>query len=301
MTEQKTKLQQQIESGGRILLAEISPPPSGDAAAVRETARRYVGKVDALGISDNRDRTRMSALAAASLVLAEGVEPILHVVTRDRNRIALVSDCLGAAALGIRNILCTSGTHQTLGEFKTAKCVFDVDSVQLLQIYSGLGTEDSGNGLGVKGGISLTLGGTAAPFADPMELQVMRLAKKAAAGAGFLITQPVFDIDRFQAWFKQVTDRGIQKQTAVVAGIEVLTDAEKAQAHATSRPSPMIPEKVLARLTSDQANQRAAGIDIAVETIKTLQSLEGLRGFEISGEDDDAVLEVIEKSGLGSA
>ena len=197
MTEQKTKLQQQIESGGRILLAEISPPPSGDAAAVRETARRYAGKVDALGISDNRDRTRMSALAAASLVLAEGVEPILHVVTRDRNRIALVSDCLGAAALGIRNILCTSGTHQTLGEFKTAKCVFDVDSVQLLQIYSGLGTEDSDSGLGVKGGVSLTLGGTAAPFADPMELQVMRLAKKAAAGAGFLVTQPVFDIDRF--------------------------------------------------------------------------------------------------------
>ena len=299
MTEQKTKLQQQIESNGQVILAEVSPPASGDSDSMREIVRRYAGKVHALGISDNRDRTCKSALAAASLAVAEGVEPILHIVTRDRNRIALVSDCLGAQALGIRNILCTSGNHQTLGDFKSAKNVYDVDSVQLLQIY----TKGSLNGDAIKDWNPLVLGGTAAPFADPVELQVMRLAKKAAAGAKFLVTQPVFDVQRFQAWFEQVTARGIHEQMAILAGIKVLTDAEYAVAYASRRPGPMIPDEFLSRLNSesDRSAQRAAGIEIALETIQKLQALEGLRGFEISGENDDAVLEVLEKSGLGSA
>lgn len=299
MTEQKTKLQQKIESGGQILLAEVSPASNGDPAAIREVARRYVGKVDALGISDNRDQICMSALAASSLVLAEGVEPILHVVTRDRNRIALISDCLGAQALGIRNVLCTSGVHQTLGRFKAAKNVFDVDSVQLLQIFSNL---EVGNPPVVKEN-ELVLGGVAAPFADLMELQLIRLAKKVAAGAKYLITQPVFDVDRFEAWLEQVTARGIHEQAAIVAGIEILADAERAKTYAGRRPSPMIPDALLSRLASasDESTQRAAGIEIAVATIKQLQTLSGLRGFEISGDNDDAVLEVIEKSGLGSA
>ena len=116
----KSDLQARIQSGKQLLIAELSPPKSGDPESVRRLAKMYAGKVHALGVSDNRDGAAMSALAAASLVVREGIEPILHVVTRDRNRIALISECLGAQALGIRNILCTTGTHQTLGPARAA-------------------------------------------------------------------------------------------------------------------------------------------------------------------------------------
>ena len=141
MAEEKTGLHQRIESGEPILVAETSPPRGVDPAPVVDLAKRYAGKVHALGVSDNRDRIGMSALVAASFVKEAGVEPILHVVTRDRNRIALVSDCLGAHALGIRNVFCTSGTHQTLSRPRAAKNVFDVDSIQLLAAFVDLATD----------------------------------------------------------------------------------------------------------------------------------------------------------------
>jgi methylenetetrahydrofolate reductase (NADPH) len=282
-----------IASGARLLMVEVSPPASGDAEAVRAWARQYAGKVHALGVSDNREGVRMSALAAASLIAAEGAEPVLHVVTRDRNRIALASEALGARALGVRNMLCTTGTHQTLGACGSARNVFDVDSVQLLQMYAGNGN-----------GASFCLGAAASPFADPMELQIMKLAKKVAVGAKFLITQPVFDVERFEAWWTEITRRGLHEKTAILAGIYPLVDAERAKAYAATRPSPMIPAAVLERLTSgsDQAAQRAAGIEIAVQTIKRLSPLEGLRGFEIRSDGEhDATLEVIDKAGLASS
>ena len=136
-----TDLQQRLESGKSVLLAEISPPAEAAPDGVQQLAKRFAGKVHALGISDNRDRVGMAALAAASLVAGQGVEPILHVTTRDRNRIALVSEVLGAHALGIRNILCTSGTHQTLGHFRAAKNVYDVDVIQLLQTCANLASD----------------------------------------------------------------------------------------------------------------------------------------------------------------
>ncbi|MEE8450465.1 MAG: methylenetetrahydrofolate reductase [Thermoguttaceae bacterium] len=304
MTNEKTTLQKRIESGEPILLAEYSPPLGGEPGVVREAAQRYAGKVHALGVSENRGRVGMSALATASLVLAEGVEPILHVITRDRNRIALISDYLGARALGIGNVLCTTGTHQTLGNFRAAKNVFDIDSTQLLQAYANLATDGSLVGeQGINGFDPACLGAVTCSLADPAELQMMRLAKKVAAGAQFIITQPIFDVERFDAWLKQVTSSGIHEKVAIVAGIQILTDADRAKSLAESRPDPMIPEATLSRLASetDKAAQRAEGIEIAVETIRQLSDAEGLRGFEICGDgDDEAVLEVIEKSGLGS-
>ncbi len=170
---------QRIESGEQLLLAEISPPQGGDPAPLRETARRLAGKVHALGVSDNCDKVAMSALAAATIVAAEGVEPILHVVTRDRNRIALISEALGAQALGINNLLCTSGTHHVLGPFRTAKGVYDIDAVQLIQTYSNLAGDGSLVGeVGFAGVGPFCLGGVAATNADPMQLQVMQLDKK---------------------------------------------------------------------------------------------------------------------------
>jgi methylenetetrahydrofolate reductase (NADPH) len=296
-------LHERIESGESIVIAEVSPPKSGDPWLVRATAKNYAGKVHALGVSDNRDGVCMSALAAASLLVQEGVEPILHMVTRDRNRIALVSDYLGAQALGIRNVLCTTGTHQTLGPASAAKNVFDVDSVQLIRTLANLAKDGSVVGeASFNGARPLCLGAVATPYADPVDMQVLRLAKKVSAGAQFLISQPVFDLERFRAFWYKVTQRGIHKKAAVLAGVRVLTDAEKARIYAAGRPRPMIPDALLERLSSqpDRAAERAAGIEIAVETLRQLSDLKGLRGFEIRADgDDEAALEVLERAGLG--
>ena len=304
MSPQATSLQQRIASDNRILIAEVSPPQGADPGPLRQTAKRYAGKVHALGISDNRDRVSMSALAAASLVAGEGIEPILHVTTRDRNRIALVSEALGAQALGIRNLLCTSGTHQTLGAFRAAKNVYDVDSVQLLRTYATLASD--GAAVGEPGGFAgagpFCLGAVAAPDADPLELQIARLVKKTRAGARFLITQPVFDWERFRAWWDEVTRRGLHEKVAILAGVQLLADGHLADVQAGRRPVPRIPEAVLQRVASKSgpAAQRAEAVAVALETIRRLCELDGLRGFSIAI-DGDAPLEVLEKSGLGSA
>jgi methylenetetrahydrofolate reductase (NADPH) len=302
MTSEKSGLAERIASGKPLILAEIAPPAGSDAAPLTSTARLFAGKVHALGISDNRDGVCMSSLVAASLVAAEGLEPILHVVTRDRNRVALVSDWLGARALGIHNVLCTSGTHQTLTRFRAARNVFDIDCVQLLQTYANLGSDAALVGEEcLDGAGSFCLGGVASPMADPLELQTLRLAKKVAAGAKFLITQPVFDLERFNLWMDDVRRSGLHQRVAIVAGILPLTSAAKAREYAQSRPSPRIPQAMLEQLdrAGDAAAQRAAGIQQAVETIRKLSAVKELRGFQVSGEwDAAAAVETIEKAGL---
>jgi methylenetetrahydrofolate reductase (NADPH) len=303
MPVEKTGLHSRIDSGRPILLAEVSAPRGADPAPVRALAKRYAGKVHALGVSDNRDGVRMSAMAAAALIASEGVEPILHVTPRDRNRIALVADGLGAQALGVRNLLCTTGTHQRLGACRSARNVFDIDSIQLLATYSGLAQngslvrEERFEGVG-----PFCLGATASPYADPLEMQVLRLAKAVSAGAQFAITQPVFDVERFEAWWGEVTRRGLHEKVALIAGIEPLQDAGVAKAYADRRPRPMIPKAILDRLAagSDRKAQRAAGMDIAMQTFDRLSCLTGLRGFEVRGDDEaEVAIEFIERSGLG--
>jgi len=304
MVKRATALDERIASGKPILIAEISPPQGVDPAPLRQAVGQLAGKIHALGISDNRDRVSMSALAAASLVAAAGVEPILHVTTRDRNRIALVSEALGAQALGIRNLLCTSGSHQTLGPFRAAKNVYDIDAVQLLVAYAGLATDGSLVGeKGIEGAGPFCLGAVAAPDADPLELQVGRLMKKARAGAEFLVTQPVYDLERFSAWWKEVTRRGIHEKVAILAGIEPLSEGRLAEASSGKRPASRVPEAVAAKVAakSDPAARRAAAIEVALETIGRLSSLSGLRGFSICGDGDaEAAVAIVEKSGLGS-
>jgi methylenetetrahydrofolate reductase (NADPH) len=297
-------LQQRLESGEQVLLAEISPPAEATRDAVQKLAQRFTGKVHALGICDNRDRVGMAALAAASLVAGQGVEPILHVTTRDRNRIALLSEVLGAQALGIRNIFCTSGTHQTLGHFRAAKNVYDVDVIQLLQACANLARDGSLVGEGaIAGADPFCLGAVASPNADPLELQMIRLGKKVSAGAGFLVTQPVHDPERFKVWWAEVSRRGLHEKAAILAGIEPLGDAAMEHARAKRRPLPRIPDALLQQIVSkpDVAARRRAAIDVAVQTIEQLSGTKGLRGFSIGiNGDQDAALEIIEKSALGS-
>jgi methylenetetrahydrofolate reductase (NADPH) len=298
MNEEKTNLQKRIESGKQIILAEITPPRSPDAAMVRSMVKKFSGHVHALGVCDNRDGVRLSALATASIVSAEGVEPVLHMTTRDRNRAALISDSLGAHVLGIRNILCTSGTHQSLQPYHTAKNVYDIDATLLLQNLRGLEKNASIVGeVHFKGPLSYCLGAVASPFADPVELQLPRLAQKIHAGAQFLITQPVFDVERFFVWWKEVTSRSLHTKAAFIAGIKVLTDPSAAKEYFDKRPLPLVPDAVLKRLASntDAKKYRAEGIKIALETMEKLSSTQGLRGFEIvCDEDSDAALELLD-------
>jgi methylenetetrahydrofolate reductase (NADPH) len=255
-----------------------------------------------VGVSDNRDRVAMSALAAASLLKEEGLEPILHMTTRDRNRIALVSEALGAQALGIRNLLCTSGNHQTLGSFRAARNVYDIDAVQLLQACAHMESDGALLGeKGLEGAGPFCLGAVASPDADPPALQLMRLAKKTRAGAKFLVTQPVYDLDRFEAWWKEVTLRGLHEQAAILAGIHPLSDTHFGQAG--SGPQQRIPDSQAARLASlrDPGAWRDAAIEIALETIHRLSNLRGIRGFCISADGDhEASLQIIEESGLAN-
>lgn len=305
MAELPSLLRERIVEGKNLVVAELSPPQSGDPGPLRAAAASYAGKIHALGIGDNQHGVCMSALAAASLVAQQGVEPILHVVTRDRNRTALVSDYLGAQALGIRNVLCTSGTHHTLDGVRAARAVFDVDAVQLLQTYAGLGTDASLVGADrLNGTPTPCLGAVASPFADPQEMQLIRLNKKIQAGAQFCITQPVFDLKGFEVWWQQVVDHGLHKKTAILAGIQILTSAQVARAAAERHPRTRIPDTFLSKITapSGSSAQRAAGIELAVELVRGLASLPGLRGFELrGGGDHDAVLEVMAQAELGAA
>jgi methylenetetrahydrofolate reductase (NADPH) len=285
------KLKNLLETSALLVIAELTPPGNADLSEIRATAKKLRGFVHAVGLSDNRDGVGMSPTAAAALVREEGLEPVIHMVTRDRNRIALTSDYLGARALGLTNILCTTGTHQTLGDFKAAKNVFDVDAVQLLEI---LNTHIASNG-------TTCLGATASPFAEPMALQIMRLKKKVQVGARFVITQPVFDLEKFKLWWEPVKETGIHEKCAVIIGIHPLLDRDAATAYANKRPNPRIPGALLQKVTGAQneAAARQAGIDIAVDIISALKSEGGVRGFEICVRSDvDAALAIIDKAGL---
>jgi len=290
MKEPSSKFQENLRAGKRVILAEVKPPTGADPVMIRNLVRSFAAKVSALGLSDNRDEVRVSSLATSVLAADEGVEPILHMTTRDRNRIGLLSDCLGACALGVKNFLCTGGTHQTLGTFRDAKNVYDIDPVQFMQMISG------------KDGLGACVGGVANPFADPVELQLMVTAKKIAAGARFLVTQPVFDTQRFGAWWGKIREAGLEKKTAFVAGVRVLCSAEEARKMAAERPNPLIPPALTERIGAKKgaSAQRDEGIAIALETVKSLAELEGLAGFEISCDcDPEAALEVIK--GMGNA
>jgi methylenetetrahydrofolate reductase (NADPH) len=180
-----------------------------------------------------------------------------------------------------------------------------VDSIQLLGMYGRLSSEGSLVGEEHFEGLGpLCLGATASPYGDPQEMQIIRLAKVAAAGASFAITQPVFDLDRFESWWREVIRQGLHEKVAVLAGIQPLADAEAAKAYAGKRPRPMIPDAVIQRISAagDKKGQRAAGIEVALETVRRLSGLKGLRGFEVRGDGDaDIAIELIERSGIGTA
>jgi methylenetetrahydrofolate reductase (NADPH) len=243
----------------------------------------------------------VSSLAASAALLRSGLEPVYQVVTRDRNRIALQSDLLGASLLGIKNVLCLSGYHQTLMGCPESSNVFDIDSIQLIAAVKKMNEGSLLNGTKIDGSFSMLIGAAANPYLKPMELNMLRLKKKVAAGARFIQTQAVFDIEGFRQWLEAAANEGLTSKVAILAGVMPLLSTGEAKKLADTYTDFVIPNSIIERIKSagDPAAQKKEGLAICVDTIKKLKSMKGLRGVHIlSGGSEALVPEIIAAAAL---
>jgi methylenetetrahydrofolate reductase (NADPH) len=297
-----SKLQQILSRGEFAVTAEVGPPRGADAEIVRSKAKHLAGYVDAVNVTDNQTAiVRMSSLAACVHLMQMGFDPVLQMVTRDRNRIALQSDIMGAYSLGIRNVLCLSGDHQTFGSQPGALNVYDIDSTHLINTVRTMrdkGTDMSGFQL--DGAPQMFIGAAANPFADPFEYRVIRLAKKIAAGVDFIQTQCVYDMKRFKEWMHRAYEQGLTEKVHILAGVTPLKSARMARYMASRVSGITIPESLIKRMESVPKEQAAAeGIRICLETIRELREIKGLHGVHIMAiEWEERVPEIVKESGL---
>lgn len=292
-----SQLAGKIESTDFIVTAEFLPRPGVETAIVKDCAAFLRDGPVAVNVADNHYGVAMSSLAASAALLRLGIEPVYQVVTRDRNRIALQSDLLGAASLGIKNVLCLTGYHQALIGCPESANVFDIDSIQLVAAVTGMAEEGVLiDGVKIEGHFSMLVGAAANPSLKPLELNIMRMKKKVRAGAGFIQTQPVFDIEDFKLWLAAVRGEGIAQKTAILAGVMPLVSAAEARRLSDTFTDFSIPAEIVARLEAagDEKAQRKEGLRICVETIGKLKALPGLRGIHIfSGGYESSVPELL--------
>jgi methylenetetrahydrofolate reductase (NADPH) len=297
------KLAKCIENGDFIITAEYLPRAKAEFSLNGDVLKTLSSSVQALNVSDNPYGIVMSSLAGSAALNSSGVEPIYQLVTRDRNRIALGSDLLGAASLGIKNVLCLSGYHQTLAGCPESANVYDIDSIQLLAAVSRMNKEKLlPDGKKIEGDFAMLAGAVANPNLKPIELNIIRLAKKVEAGARFIQTQAIFDIQVFTEWLEAVNAEGITEKAAVLAGVLPLTDAAEARKLRETFTDFQIPDEIISRLEAagSEDTQRQEGLKISVEIIKELKKLTGLRGIHIlSGGKEAIVPELLSASGLG--
>jgi methylenetetrahydrofolate reductase (NADPH) len=280
--------------------AEIGPPKSASAESVRRHAKEMRGSADAFNLTDNQTAmSRMSSIACAMVLIQEGLEPVVQMTCRDRNRIAMQSDILGASALGVRNVLCISGDHQTFGNMKEAKNVYDVDSVQELMILRKMRDEGklwSGDELEVAP--ELFLGAAANPFADPFEFRVTRLAKKVKAGADFIQTQSIYDMERFERWMALVRARGLHERVHIIAGVMPLKSHKVALYMKNKVAGMIVPDAIVERLKNAK-DPKEEGVRLCVEQIEHLRTIEGVRGVHIMAMAwEEKVPEIVHRAGL---
>jgi methylenetetrahydrofolate reductase (NADPH) len=288
-----------LSSGRLLLTAEYLPPRGSDADAVKLFSSAIPRDIDAVIVADNPDVIRSSALSAAVLLTRErraGV--VLTMTTRDRNRIALFSDALGAAALNVDAILCLSGDHQSLGVCPQAAAANDLDAVQFTRSMKNMvlhGSMLSGKQLEPR--IELQVGATAHPYMRPIDLNLLLLKKKITAGADFLVTQAVFDLDGFSQWMESVCESGLDKRTAIFPSVLPLPDVKTARKLQLSQTYGPIPEEIVARL-SRARDAAEEGVTIAAETATQLKSMAGIRGIHILGGCESMVSAFIQKAGI---
>jgi methylenetetrahydrofolate reductase (NADPH) len=277
-----SNLERVLTEGHFAVTSEMGPPKGTSADFVRKTAAHIKDCCDAMNVTDNQTAiVRMSSLAACAILQQMGIDPVMQMVTRDRNRLAMQSDILGAVALGIRNLLCLTGDHQKFGNHPTAKNVHDIDSVQLEQMVKIM--RDEGlfmSGDKISGDVPIFIGAAANPFADPFEFRVLRLAKKIKAGADFIQTQAVFDIPRFARWMEIVRDKGLHEQVYILAGLIPMKSAGMARYMKKYVAGLMIPDELVKRM-EDASDAKQEGVNIACELIEQIRDIPGVRGVHI--------------------
>jgi 5,10-methylenetetrahydrofolate reductase len=298
------RLEEALRGGRPVLTCEIAAGDSPDPAGLLARAAVVRDHVDAVNIPDNTaGRAHLSGLAAAALVAGAGIEPILHVTCRDINRIGLQSHLLGAAALGIRNLLCLTGDHVVHGDHPEAKPVFDLDSLQLLRLVGTLGTGRYLSGRAVAPAPDLFPGTTENPFAPPFDFRPLRLRKKIEAGARFVQTQIVFNVARFRAFMERVRDLGGDRQAPILAGIAPPRSARAARYLRDRIPGMDVPEAIVRRMEGvSPARAEEEGIRIAVEIVEEVRALPGIAGFHLMPiRWEEAVPEIARRAGLRPA
>jgi len=289
-----SRLERVLADGGFAVTAEIAPPGSADPMEVRRIAALLRDSTDACNVTDcQRAMVRMSALAAAALTLQENVEPVLQIVLRDRNRIALQADLLGAAALGVRNILCMRGESPATGNEPDAPGVYDLSPEDFLSTARGL--RDQGRlrgGERVDSPPRLFLGATANPFGGPLEESFENLRAKVTAGADFVQTQAIYDVDRFEEWMRLVRKEWLHEHVHILAGVIPLRSAKMAHFMAEKVPGALVPKDIVHRMET-APDPRAEGLSIALRTIKALRAIEGVHGVHIMAVNWEEVVPVL--------
>ncbi|MEA3335780.1 MAG: methylenetetrahydrofolate reductase [Chloroflexota bacterium] len=307
-----SNLERVLDAGHFAVTGELGPPKNANADVIRRKVELLRGLVDAVNITDNQTAiVRMSSIGAGAILVQEGLEPVIQMTCRDRNRLAIQADLLGAYALGMRNLLCLTGDHQTFGNEPGAKNVHDVDSMQLVNMVKNLRDEKH-----FQGGEAIKaneprffIGAAANPFGDPFEWRPYRLAKKVSAGADFIQTQLIYDLPKFKEYMQRVRDLGLHEKVYILAGVGPLKSPGMARYMANNVPGmdvePWYGERMQAagKGIEDKKERgkawRAEGIQICIEQIQELREMEGVAGVHVMAiEWERAVRPIVEGAGL---
>lgn len=277
-----TNLEKVLESGAFAVTTEAGPAKGAVAGVIEKKGEMLKPYCDAMNVTDNQSAVvRMSSWSSCVLLKRFGVDPVMQIVVRDRNRLAIQSDVLGAAALGIQNILCLSGDHQAIGNHPEAKGVYDIDSIQLVQMLKTMRDEKKFQcGEEISGEVPIFIGAAANPFAEPFEYRVLRLAKKVKAGADFVQTQAIFDVAKFAKWMEMVRDSGLDKQVHILAGVIPARSVGMARYMRDYVSGVCLPDEIITRLEGAKS-AKEEGVKICLETIEQLKEIEGVHGIHI--------------------
>jgi methylenetetrahydrofolate reductase (NADPH) len=295
-----SRLEKMLAAGHFTVTGEIGPAKNADGHIVAHHGDMLKDYCESFNLTDNQTAVvRLSSIAAGIILKQKGIEPNIQIVARDRNRIAIQSDVLGAAAFGINNVLCLSGDHQSFGNHPTSKNVHDIDSIQMIQVLDGMRKGYFANGEEIKGPKpELFIGCAANPFADPFEFRVTRLGKKIEAGADFVQTQCIFDMDRFEKWMELVRAQGLHKRISILAGVTPLKSFKAATYIKNCVAGMSVDQRLIDRLKAAE-DPKEEGVKIALDQIEYLKKMEGIAGVHIMAVAwEEIVPDIVKKAGL---